>query len=100
MSESGIGSSFSKMASWIEELFPPKFKVNDLFEDVQPRPPYVRSNERSRQIYDDVFEEMLKDKPTQQDDKQEQVIAEEEDVIEEVNTVSEGLSLFLPRFLP
>ena len=47
------------MASWVEELFPPKFKVNDLFDDDQTRPVHERSNERFRQIYEDVFEEML-----------------------------------------
>ena len=66
------------MASWTEELFPPKFKVNDLFEDDQTRLVHPRSSKRSQQIYEDVYKEMLssrKDKETlERDDSQEQVI--------------------------
>lgn len=50
------------MASWVEELFPPKLKINDLTFDkdgLENKPAHLRSNGRSRQIYEDVFEEML-----------------------------------------
>ena len=74
------------MASWIEELFPPQFKVNDLFEDDQMRSVHARSNKRTRQIYENVYKEMLstrKDKETlENDDSQQQVmkLAEGEEV--------------------
>ena len=46
------------MASWIEELFPPKFKVDDLFDNDYRKTTSSQSNDNFRKIYEDVFKEM------------------------------------------
>ena len=51
------------MASWIEELFPPKFKVDDLFDNDYTKTTSSQSNDNFRKIYEDVFDGMqLKEK--------------------------------------
>lgn len=68
------------MASWIEELFPPKFKVNDLFDTDEAKTIDRGSNERFRKIYEDVFEEMIlnkKDQERSEKDEQEHELEEE-----------------------
>ena len=68
------------MASWIEELFPPKFKVNDLFDTDEAKTIRRGSNERFRKIYEDVFEQMFstkKDEETSEHAEQEHELGEE-----------------------
>lgn len=47
------------MAAWIEDLFPPKFKVNDLFRNDEIKSTRPRLNESLQEIYEKVFEEII-----------------------------------------
>ncbi|XP_028407554.1 coiled-coil domain-containing protein 160 homolog [Dendronephthya gigantea] len=78
------------MAAWIEELFPPKFKVNDFFRDDGTRPTRARLNESFQEVYEKVFEEILstskeKDKSEHRHDSQEDASGGQEGNFTEAN---------------